>query len=197
MEYPQRPQILVVEDTPRDRELLTAVLEREGYHVVPAADGAMGLDLAARETPDLILLDNLLPGMNGLEVCRRLKADPGTSAIPIIFLTGQSSHEQVLAGFEAGAADYVTKPFRTLELLARVHVHVELRRIQKEVRALHGILPTCSNCKKIRDENGAWHAIEAYISQRSEAMFSHGLCPDCIPLFFPDFDHREAGHGAP
>jgi DNA-binding response OmpR family regulator len=189
MEILQRPLILVVEDTPRDRELLSSVLEREGYEVVSAFDGDRARDLAARMNPVLILLDVLLPGMDGLEVCRRLKEDALTRAIPVIFLTGQSASDQVLAGFEAGAADYVTKPFRIMELLARVHVHVELHRVRNEVRVLHGILPTCSNCKKIRDEQGTWHQIESYITQRSEAQFSHGLCPDCIPQFFPDF-HR-------
>jgi len=191
MELAQRSLVLVVDDTQRDRDLLSAVLEREGYEVLPAVDGAQALDLAARMKPALILLDILLPGMDGLEICRRLKADPATAGVPVIFLTGQSGSGQILAGFEAGAVDYVTKPFRMLELLARVHVHVELRRIQNEVRVLRGILPTCSGCKKIRDEQGAWHAIESYITQRSEAQFSHGLCPDCIPIYFPDFPDPE------
>lgn len=180
-------RVLVVDDTQRDRDLLAAVLEREGYEVVPAADGAEALDLAARMEPAVILLDILLPGMDGIEVCRALKADPATAGIPVIFLTGQSKSDQILAGFEAGAVDYVTKPFRILELLARVHVHVELRRVRNEVRVLRGILPTCSGCKKIRDEQGDWHAIESFITQRSEAQFTHGLCPDCIPIYFPDF----------
>jgi len=187
VELAQRSLVLVVDDTQRDRELLSTVLERQGYEVLPAVDGAQALDFAARMQPALILLDILLPGMDGLEVCRRLKADPATGSVPVIFLTGQSRSDQILAGFEAGAVDYVTKPFRMLELLARVHVHVELRRIQNEVRVLRGILPTCSGCKKIRDEQGTWHAIESYITQRSEAQFSHGLCPDCIPIYFPGF----------
>jgi len=184
----QRPLILVVEDTPRDRELLVTLLEREGYQVAPAADGAQALDAAARNKPDLILLDVVLPGMDGLEICRRLKADPGTHAIPVIFLTGQAESAEILAGFEAGAVDYVTKPFRFRELLARVHVHVELRRVQNEVKTLQGILPTCAKCRKVRDEHGAWHAMETYIATRTDALFSHGYCPECIPLLFPDLD---------
>jgi DNA-binding response OmpR family regulator len=191
MEHALRPLILVVDDTARDRELLARILGREGYEVMLAGEGAQALDLAARELPALILLDILLPGKDGIEICRALKADPATRGIPVIFLTGQSSTEQILAGFEAGAVDYVTKPFPILELMARVHVHVELRRVQHEVQTLRGILPTCSHCKKIRDEHGAWHAMESYIAQRSEAQFSHGLCPDCVPLFFPDFPKQE------
>jgi DNA-binding response OmpR family regulator len=197
MESPKHPLILVVEDTPWDRELLTTVLEREGYEVVSAIDGARAKDLAASRNPVLILLDVLMPGMDGIEVCRGLKADALTRGIPVIFLSGQSTSEQVLAGFEAGAADYVTKPFRLLELLARVHVHVELHRVRNEIRVLRGILPTCANCKKIRDEHGTWNAIESYITQRSEAEFSHGLCPDCIPLFFPDYPSPAPRAGSP
>ena len=187
MEHPQRPLILAVDDTRSDRELLVQILEPQGYEVAQATEGDQALALAAGIQPVLILLDVRMPGLNGLEVCRRLKADPATQAIPVIFLTGQSTGDQILEGFKAGAMDYVTKPFRVLELLARVHVHVELWRARQEVRTLRGILPTCSHCKKIRDEHGDWLAIESYISQRSEAQFSHGLCPDCLPLYFPDF----------
>ena len=104
----------------------------------------------------------------------------------MIFLTGKGSPEEILLGFQAGAVDYVPKPFHIQELLARVRVHVELRRLQGELRSLHGILPTCAGCKKIRDAQGTWHAIEAYISEHSAALFSHGLCPECLPIYFPE-----------
>jgi DNA-binding response OmpR family regulator len=186
MEHTKDALILAVDDTPGDLDLLTRILEREGYRLAPAKDGAQTLEAAAKERPDLILLDVTMPGMDGLELCRRLKAAPTTHDIPIIFVTGQSGSEEILAGFEAGAVDYVTKPYRIPELLARVHVHVELRRVQNEVRTLRGILPTCSYCKQIRDEQGTWHAIEFFISQHSEAQFSHGICPGCLAVHFPD-----------
>lgn len=186
MEQAKCPVILAVDDTPRDLELLATILGREGYEVALAKDGPQALEIAAKGKPDLILLDILMPGMDGIEVCKRLKGDQATQAIPIIFVTAHSGSDEILTGFEVGAVDYVTKPFRIPELLARVHVHVELRRVQQEIRTLRGILPTCAHCKKIRDEKGTWHAIETYISQRSEAQFSHGLCPDCIPIYFPD-----------
>jgi sigma-B regulation protein RsbU (phosphoserine phosphatase) len=178
--------ILAVDDTPSDLALLAQILEREGYSLALAKDGSQALDIAAKEKPDLILLDIFMPGMDGIEICRRLKADPATQEIPVIFVTSQSGSDEVLAGFEAGAVDYVTKPFRIPELLARVHVQAELRRVQREIRTLRGILPTCAHCKKIRDEKGIWHSIESYISQHSEAHFSHGICPDCISIYFPD-----------
>ena len=186
MEQAKGSLILAVDDTPSDLELFATILEREGYSLALAKDGLQALDIAAKEKPDLILLDILMPGMGGLETCRRLKADPATRDIPVIFVTANAGSDEVLAGFEAGAVDYVTKPFRIPELLARVHVQAELRHVQREIRTLHGILPTCAHCKKIRDEKGTWHSIEAYISQHSEAHFSHGICPDCIPIYFPD-----------
>ena len=186
MEQGKGSLILAVDDTPSDLELLAKILEREGYSLALAKDGSQALDIAAKEKPDSILLDIFMPGMDGIEICRRLKADPAVQDIPVIFVTSQSGSDEVLAGFEAGAVDYVTKPFRIPELLARVHVQAELRRVQHEIRTLHGILPTCAHCKKIRDEKGIWHSIESYISQHSEAHFSHGICPDCISIYFPD-----------
>ena len=195
MEQVKRQLILVVDDTPRNLELLSKVLEREGYDLALAVEGAQALELASQEQPDLILMDVLMPGMDGIEACRRLKTDPATQGIPVIFLTSKSGSDEILAGFAAGAVDYVTKPFRIPELLARVHVHVELRRARHEIRTLRGILPTCSHCKKIRDKEGEWHSIESYISERSEAEFSHGYCPDCIPICFPDYPNEIAASG--
>jgi DNA-binding response OmpR family regulator len=163
------------------------MLESDGYELALAVGGLEALARVAYEKPDLILLDVLMPGMDGMEVCRRLKAEPASREIPVIFLTCMSDSHDILAGFEAGAVDYVAKPFRMPELLARVRVHVELRRARQEIQTLHGILPTCAHCKRIRDEQGAWHTLESYISGHTEARFSHGICPDCIPVYFPDF----------
>lgn len=185
MEQSTGARILAVDDTTSDLDLLARILGREGYTLVLARNGSEALAKASQEVPDLILLDAVMPAMDGIEVCTRLKADPATQGIPVIFVTAKSEADEILAGFDAGAVDYVTKPFRIPELLARVQVHLELRRAQREIHTLRGILPTCANCKKIRDEKGTWQPIESYISQRSEASFSHGLCPDCIPIYFP------------
>ena len=193
MEQAKGSLILAVDDTPSDLVLYATILEREGYVLALAQDGLQALAFATKEKPDLILLDIFMPGMDGIETCRRLKADPATQDVPVIFVTANSGSDDILAGFEAGAVDYVTKPFRIPELLARVHVQAELRRAQRELRTLHGILPTCAHCKKIRDEKGTWHSIESYISQHSEAHFSHGICPDCISIYFPDVPTETKG----
>lgn len=181
------PLILAADDSEGDRDILSRILEREGYQVAMATAGSEALEMAVHQQPDLILLDVVMPDMDGIEVCRRLQSDPATQGIPLIFLTCQANSDDILAGFDVGAVDYVTKPFRVSELVARVAVHIKLRRAQMEIHTLHGLLPTCASCKKIRDEDGAWQAIEVYISQRSAASFSHGLCPDCIPVYFPGF----------
>lgn len=187
MEELKRPIILAVDDTPEHLELLRKVLDGDGYEPCLAADGHQALERVELEPPDLILLDVLMPGLDGMEVCRRLKAEPATRDIPVIFLTCKSDSHDILAGFEVGAVDYVAKPFRIPELLARVRVHVELVRARREIRTLRGILPTCAYCKRIRDEEGAWHTLESFVTGHTEARFSHGICPGCIPVYFPDF----------
>jgi two-component system phosphate regulon response regulator PhoB len=112
--------ILIVEDEADISELLEYNLERNEYDPQSVATGEEGLVQAREAQPDLVILDLMLPGLSGLEVCRRLKADPQTAEIPIIMLTAKGEEEDIIAGFEAGADDYVTKPFRPKVLLARV-----------------------------------------------------------------------------
>lgn len=187
MRQAKRPIILAVDDTPEHLDLLAKVLEGDGYDPALAASGLQALEWVANEKPDLILLDVLMPGTDGMEVCRRLKADPATQDVPVIFLTCKSASHETLAGFEVCAVDYVAKPFRIPELLARVRAHVDLRHARREIRTLRGIVPTCVYCKKIRDEQGTWHTHASFITEGTEAKISHGICPICIPIFFPDF----------
>ncbi len=112
--------ILIVEDEEDIAELLEYNLQRQGYEPSSVGTGEDGLDQSRESIPDLILLDLMLPGMSGLEVCRRLKADSTTEKIPVIMLTAKGEEEDIIAGFDAGADDYVTKPFRPKVLLARV-----------------------------------------------------------------------------
>src|SRR5262249_7480782 len=117
-----RPKILVVEDEPDILEVLQYNLEREGYRVIACRDGEQGLSHIRTDEPDLVLLDLMLPGLDGIEVCRRVKADPATRAVPVIMVTARSEETDVVLGLGIGADDYVTKPFRPRELIARVKV---------------------------------------------------------------------------
>ena len=130
-------KILIVEDEANIRQLVRYNLEKEGFQVMEAADGLQGLRTAQREKPDLVLLDLMLPGMDGLEVCRTLKGAPVTAALPIIMLTAKGEEVDKIIGLELGADDYMTKPFSPRELTARIKA--VLRRSQKET-ALPGEL---------------------------------------------------------
>ena len=121
--------ILIVDDLPANRELLRQTLEPMGCEVLLATDGESALKVAARGKPDLILLDVVMPGMNGYETCRRLKAAQATGSIPILFITAQDDSKDVLEGFRAGGVDYIIKPFQMEEVLARVETHLKISRL--------------------------------------------------------------------
>ncbi len=126
-------RILVVDDNPVNVRILTRSLQKAGYEVSEAYDGFRAVDIATEVLPDVILLDIMMPGRNGLEVCSILKAQPSTSHIPIIFVTAQSDPEEVVKAFTAGGSDYVSKPLRPAEILARVSVQVRLRKAEQEL----------------------------------------------------------------
>ena len=129
--------ILVVDDITKNLQVVGTVLRNQGYEVMPAASGDAALKSVRSRLPDLILLDLMMPVMDGLEVCRRLKADPVTVQIPVVFLTASNEMEHLVQGFEAGAVDYVTKPFNPPELLARVRTHLELKHARERLREMN------------------------------------------------------------
>jgi CheY-like chemotaxis protein/DNA-binding CsgD family transcriptional regulator len=129
MTEPNRATILVVDDAPDSLRFLTDTLEGEGYGVRIARDGAAALASLAAELPDLVLMDAVMPGIDGFETTRRIKADPALAAVPVIFMTGLSETEHVVDGLAAGGVDYVKKPIVLAELLARLRVHLGNARI--------------------------------------------------------------------
>ncbi|MEI6351438.1 MAG: response regulator [Verrucomicrobiota bacterium] len=131
----KQPEILVVDDTPANLELLTSILKSNGYKVRPVPNGLAGLQAAKSEPPDLILLDINMPEMNGYEVCRRLVADAVLKNIPVLFITALGETEDKVMAFNCGGVDYITKPYRDQEVLARVRTHLRLRQLQLEVEA--------------------------------------------------------------
>src|SRR5262249_11632109 len=132
-----KSRILVVDDVVQNLQVVGTMLRNEGYDVMPASSGPQALERVRVRLPDLILLDLMMPEMDGLEVCRRLKADPQNRQIPIIFLTASNEMEHLVKGFEAGAVDYVTKPFNGAELLARVRTHLELKLARERLREMN------------------------------------------------------------
>ena len=122
-------QVLIIDDMPANLDVLRQALEKVGFDALVAPDGTRGLEIAARVRPDLILLDVVMPGLDGFEVCRRLKAGPTTHEIPVIFLSGKGETVDIIEGFAAGGVDYVVKPFQINEVLARVRTHIEKARL--------------------------------------------------------------------
>lgn len=129
-------KILAVDDTPASLRLLTDILKAEGYEVRSAISGELALFAATSNPPDLVLLDIRMPQMDGFEVCRRLKANPVTSDVPVIFVSAASETEEKVRGFEVGAVDFVTKPYQRDELLARVRTHLELNHLRNHLEVL-------------------------------------------------------------
>ena len=123
----RKPEVLIVDDIPSNLNFLSEVLHLEGIGVMLATSGMDALEIARYKLPDLILLDIAMPMMDGYEVCARLKEDPSTRDIPVIYLTARTEPEDILKGFETGAVDYILKPFNATELIARVRTHLELR----------------------------------------------------------------------
>ncbi len=190
-------KILVTDDTPANISLIHGILGAL-YEVLFATNGEEALETAILEKPDLILMDVMMPVMDGFEACRRLKADARTQDIPIIFLTALADSDAILRGFEAGGVDYICKPFQERELVARVHTHLSLKQALDtekalreklqvalaSVRQLSGLLPICANCKNIRDDKGYWNQLENYISSHSDTVFTHGICPNCAKTLY-------------
>jgi len=135
--HPVKPRILVVDDVVQNLQVVGTMLRNEGLDVMPAGSGAQALDRVQARLPDLILLDLMMPEMDGLQVCRRLKAEASTRGIPVIFLTASNEMDHLVQGFEAGAVDYVTKPFNGAELLARVRTHLELKLARERLREMN------------------------------------------------------------
>ena len=153
----RRPNVLVVEDDLANRVLLTRLLERDGYGPIAVEDGEAALATIADEPPDIVLLDIGLPGIDGLEVCRRLRQDPATLTLPIILLTGRTTVDDVVIGLDAGADDFLAKPYQEAELLARIRSSLRLRRAMAEMEAAHGVVAALANAVEAKDATTERH----------------------------------------
>ncbi|MCP4416379.1 MAG: response regulator [Chloroflexi bacterium] len=135
VETNEKGSILAVDDLPMNLKILTSTLENAGYKILVANSGDRALSQIEHHPPDLILLDILMPGIDGFETCRHLKANPNTANIPVIFMTALTDINSKTKGFEAGAVDYITKPFQLTEMLARIKTHLTISRLQRQLAA--------------------------------------------------------------
>ena len=191
-------EVLIAEDGPGSRRILEATLSKWGYDVVVCSDGSEAWHALQREgAPGLALIDWMMPGMDGVEICRKVRETPRSQHMYVILLTVRESKRDIAEGLQAGADDYITKPFDEEELRARVQVGERVVALQSaladrvkeledtllRVKQLQGLLRICSYCKSIRDHQDQWQQLESYIPQHSEAQLSHSICPDCYKRF--------------
>jgi len=194
--------ILIADDDADSRSLLQVLLQKMGYRVITACDGTEALDRLQRPgSPNLILLDWIMPGMEGIEVCRRYREKYKDEPKYIILLTAKDSTDSLVDGLAAGANDYISKPFNKRELFARLNVGRRFIELQQKliehiaklkdsldhVKKLQGILPICMYCHNIRNDQESWERIDSYISDHSDAEFSHGICPECLAKHHEQF----------
>ncbi len=186
--------VLVADDLDINRKLLRSLLTAEGYDVIEASNGTDALQILQGATGPIVgLIDWEMPELEGIEVCRQTRALQGSSPIYLILLTVRDSKQDIVAGLQGGANDYITKPFDKTELLARVGIGKQMVQLQQtltervaelgeallSVKQLGGLLPICSYCKKIRDDQNYWQQVESYVGKHSDARFSHSICPQC------------------
>ncbi|HEX2012142.1 MAG TPA: response regulator [Roseateles sp.] len=184
-------RVLIVDDVPDNLALLHDSLDEAGYTVLVAFDGQAALESAAQLPPDVVVLDAVMPGLDGFEVARRLKADPRTAAAPIIFMTGLSDTEHVEAAFAAGGVDYVTKPIRPREVLARIAAHLRSARAQRQARNALDAFGHASLAVHEQDGRCVWQtalARQLMAEYFSGGHFERGRLPPEVLLWL----HREA-----
>ena len=192
-------RILVAEDDYLVAQDVIRTLKGLGYSdIIEASNGKEAVTISCDQKPDLVLMDIQMPKMDGLQAATEINKRCATA---IIILTAYETKDFVDKASEAGVAAYLTKPPRADELDRAISIAIarqsdlqDLRRLNREltealaeIKTLRGILPICSHCKQIRDDEGYWHQIEAYIHSHTEANFSHGICPDCIKVHYPEF----------
>ena len=199
-------RILVAEDDAVTRRILVVTLERLGWDVIPAEDGNAAWQvfetLKGKNAPELAVLDWMMPGIEGVEICRRLRTTPGFELVYVILLTSRGGKEDLSYGLAAGANDYITKPFDPVELVARVRVGERMAKLQSSLAArvteveaalahvqrLQGLLPICSYCKKVRNEANYWEQVESYLGSHSDLDFTHSICPQCTEKMMKELD---------
>lgn len=201
-------RVLVAEDQPVERRLLTRFLERWGYEPVPCPDGDVAWSMIEREqAPHLMVLDWSMPGLDGVDICRQLRERENGRTPYVLVLTAKNDPEDQKVALEAGANDFVAKPFDPVVLEARLRNGARTLELQEEladrvtaledalakVKHLQGLLPICSYCKRVRSDENYWSQVEAYIAEHSDVRFTHSICPNCYTEHVePQLEQMEA-----
>lgn len=202
--------VLVADDNATTLSLLQRYLHTWGYAVTSVGNGTEAWEVLQRpDCPRLVVLDWMMPGLDGIELCRRARALEWGELFHIIILTARESRQDILTAFEAGADDFITKRFDKDELRSRINVGQrvvalqsalrgrveELERAMSHIKRLQGILPMCMHCHKIRTDKEIWQKLDEYITENTDAMLSHSLCPECLERYYPQVVSRPGKRG--
>lgn len=203
---------LIAEDDLVTAAAISTSVSAWGFDTVVAYDGTVAWEfLSGNPPPPIAILDWEMPGVDGPELCRRLRADHTRAHVYVLLLTARSRPSDVVEGLEAGADDYLVKPVNMNELRARLHVGVRVVSLQErlankvselqatldKVRQLRGLLPICSYCKRIRNDQNYWERVEVYVTEHTDAKFTHGICPTCLEAAKAEFAKQEGFNDAP
>ena len=196
-------RVLIADDDRTATTILSRALGQWDLEVTVVDDGAKAWQaIAVDEPPPLVVLDWMMPTLDGVELCKKIRDNSLTSHLYVMLLTSRSGRSDLVAGLDAGADDYLVKPFDLEELRARVHVGMRVARLQERlservvelqdalsnVKQLSGLLPICSYCKRIRSDQNYWEQVDSYIANHSDAQFSHGICPPCYEKAVAEID---------
>ena len=187
-------KILAVEDDPVARAVLRKALQKLGHEVIEAKDGQEAWAVMEAEPVRVIVSDWMMPTLSGLELCRKLRARSGSEYVYFILITANSADSaNRIEAADAGVDDFLSKPLNVEELWMRLRVAERILRFATQVRQLEELLPICSYCKKIRDDQNYWQQMEGYINERTGSEFSHSVCPDCmVRVVQPEIDKMRA-----
>ena len=181
-------KVLVADDDRTSRALLHGALLKLGYEVVEASSGASAWDKLLDSGARMVVSDWVMPDIDGLELCRRVRALRDRPYTYFILLSGQRIGDAHHAkAMDEGVDDFLLKPLDVDTLRMRLRVGERIVRLNERVRTLEGILPMCAYCRRIRDEKGSYSNLEEFVSDKTSARFSHGVCPDCAKQHFPEF----------
>jgi phosphoserine phosphatase RsbU/P len=181
-------RILIADDSATYRRILEEELQKMGHTVLVARDGNEALEIFQKDEVSMIISDWLMPDLDGLGLCRQVRSAKRPRYVYFILLTALEGKTNYLEAIESGVDDFISKPFDPDLLKAHLIVAERIINLQVQVKQLHGMLPTCSVCKKIRDKNNQWVPIEYYIHQRTEADFTHTYCPECFKVAMDELD---------
>ena len=180
--------VLICDDDRIARSVIRELLVGEDYTVLEAADGQQAWDLLQTENVNLLITDWSMPEVDGLELCRRIREAETDRYTYVVMFTAKSDERDLLAAMDAGVDDYLTKPVKREQLLARLRVGNRILGLLARRRQLESLIPICMYCKKARNDQDYWQQLDAFLAENTAAQLSHGICPECLAEHHPEYN---------